>query len=384
MSPSPLSEPIDLASRAVGGRVVYANDELFADRRHLISPEPSAWQPGTYGPDGKIYDGWETRRRRERHEGEHDFAIVRLGAPGAIRSIVVDTAHFRGNYPPYCSIEATASEGYPIAEDLPGSAWTTLVQKSALKGDSANQFDVVSDQRWTHVRLSIFPDGGVARLRVLGDVVPDPRILTGTIDLAGLVHGGRVIGCSDMFYSSAGNLIRPGDTATIAEGWETARRRDGGHEWVLFALAGAGRLRRAEIDTSHFTGNSPGATRLLGVDARAHGLDDPEAWQELLPRTNLRPDTRHLFRLDTSAVTHVRMEVFPDGGMSRVRFWGELDEAALDTLTTRWLGALPEAHLSEVLAGLPELSEAEAQAVRSRRPSSPDALPPALRDHLLP
>jgi allantoicase len=379
---SPLSEPIDLAGSAIGGRVVYANDELFADRRHLIRPEPSVWQPGTYGVDGKIYDGWETRRRRD--DGDRDFAIVRLGAPGVVRSVVVDTAHFRGNYPPYASIEGTAGEGHPIAQELPESAWTTLVTKSALKGDSANSFDVVSDQRWTHVRLTIYPDGGVARLRVLGDVVPDPRILTGTVDLAGLVHGGRVVGCSDMFYSSAGNLIRPGDTASIAEGWETARRRDGGHDWVLFALAGAGRIRRAEIDTSHFTGNAPGAARLVGIDARTSSMEDQGAWRELLPRTKLRPDTLHRFRIGGEPVTHVRMEVFPDGGMSRVRLFGELDESALEAISARWLGALPESQLSGVLAGVPELTEAEAETIRGRGAFLPaDGIPAALRAHLL-
>jgi allantoicase len=380
---APLSEPIDLASNAIGGRVVYANDELFADRRHLIRPEPSAWQPGTYGPDGKIYDGWETRRRRDGLD--RDFAIVRLGAPGAIRSVVIDTAHFRGNYPAYASIEGIAGEGHPIVQELPESAWTTLLPKSALKGDSVNPFDVVNDQRWTHVRLTIYPDGGVARLRVLGDVVPDPRMLTGTVDLAGLVNGGRVVGCSDMFYSSAGNLIRPGNTTTIAEGWETARRRDGGHDWVLFALAGAGRIRRAEIDTSHFTGNAPGEARLLGIDARTSSLEDESAgggWHDLLPRTRLRPDTLHRFRIGGDSITHVRMEVFPDGGMSRVRLFGELDESALDAISVRWLGALPESQLSGVLAGVPDLTEAEAESVRARRPSLA-ALPAALRAHLI-
>jgi len=380
MSSSPLSEPIDLASNAIGGRVVYANDELFADRRHLIRPEPSVWQPGTYGPDGKIYDGWETRRRRD--GADRDFAIVRLGAPGVIRSVVVDTAHFRGNYPAYASIEGTAGEGHPIAQELPEDAWTTLLPKSALKGDSANPFDVVNDKRWTHVRLTIYPDGGVARLRVLGDVVPDPRMLTGTVDLAGLVNGGRVVGCSDMFYSSAGNLIRPGNTTTIAEGWETARRRDDGHDWVLFALAGAGRVRRAEIDTSHFTGNAPGEARLVGIDVRTSPLEDENAWRELLPRTRLRPDTLHRFRIGSDAVTHVRMEVFPDGGMSRVRLFGELEGSALDAIAGRWLGALPEAQLTEVLAGAPDLTDAEVDAVRSRRPATP-GIPPALRDYLV-
>jgi allantoicase len=379
---SPLTEPVDLASSAIGGRVVYASDELFADRRHLIKPEPSVWQPGTYGRDGKIYDGWETRRRRD--GGDRDLAIVRLGAPGVIRSVVVDTAHFRGNYPQYASIEGTAGEGHPIAQELPESAWTTLVPKSALKGDTVNSFDVVSDQRWAHVRLTIYPDGGVARFRVLGDVVPDPRNLTGTIDLAGLLQGGRVAGCSDMFYSSAGNLIRPGDTSSIAEGWETARRRDGGHDWVLFALAGAGRVRRAEIDTTHFTGNAPGEVRLVGIDTRTAPMDDDAAWRELLPRTRVRPDCLHRFVIGSGAVTHVRMEVFPDGGMSRVRLLGELEDSALEAITARWLGVLPETQLSAVLGAVPSLTEQDSATVRARRPLLPaDGIPPSIRTHLL-
>ncbi len=380
-TPSPLTEPIDLASSAIGGRVVYANDELFADRRHLIHPEPSAWRPDTYGPDGKVYDGWETRRRRS--EG-HDFAIVRLGTPGVIRSVVIDTAHFRGNYPPYASVEGMAGEGHPVAQEMPESAWTTLVSRSALKGDTVNSFDVVSDRRWSHVRLSIYPDGGVARLRVLGEAAPDPRILTGTVDLAALWHGGRVLGASDMFYSSAGNLIRPGDPASIAEGWETARRRDGGHDWVLFKLAEAGCLRRAEIDTTHFTGNAPGEVRLVGIDIRSAAMDNPDAWRELLPRTRLRPDTLHRFVIRSEPVTHVRMEVFPDGGMSRVRLLGELEPSALDGITARWLSVLPDSQLEEMLAAVPGLSGQDAETVRGRRPFLPaDRIPAPVRAYLL-
>jgi allantoicase len=187
-----------------------------------------------------------------------------------------------------------------------------------------------------------------------------------------------------MFYSSAGNLIRPGDTATIAEGWETARRRDGGHEWVLFTLAGAGRVRRAEIDTSHFTGNAPGEARLVGIDARTSTLEDASAWRELLPRTRLRPDTLHRFRIGSDSVTHVRMEVFPDGGMSRVRLFGEFEESALDAISGRWLAALPESQLAGVLAGVPELTESEVNSLRGRRPAlAGGGIPPALRTHLI-
>ncbi|MBT0767488.1 allantoicase [Kineosporia sp. J2-2] len=368
----------DLACSNVGGRVVYANDQLFADRRNLIRPEPSAYQVHTYGPDGKIYDGWETRRRRDPADRPgHDFAIVRLGIPGIVRSVVVDTAHFRGNYPPFASIEATASEGYPVAQDLPESAWTTILPQVPLKGDTANTFEVNSDRRWTHVRLSIHPDGGVARLRVLGEAVPDPRHLTGTIDLAALANGGAVVGCSDMFYSSAGKLIQPGDPATTEGGWENARRRDGGNDWVVFALAGAGYLRRAVIDTSHFLGNAPGEVRLSGTP-----LGEPDNWQEVLPRQPLRPDSVHQLRIGFDLLTQVRMDVYPDGGMSRVRLFGELHRDALTALTLRYLAALPDGHLEELLLAVPDLSSEDADRLRSSR-GSLETVPPALWAYLV-
>ena len=336
----------DLASRSLGGSVVAANDDLFADRRNLVTPGPPAWHPDAYGPVGKTYDGWETRRRRGEGAGgdgtgpESDYAIVRLGAPGVVRHVVVDTAFFRGNYPPYGSVEALAWDGHPAAEDLVAAEWTPLVPKSPPKGDVANAFDVADPRRWTHVRLSIYPDGGVSRLRVLGDVVPNPRLLTGTVDLAALENGGRVTGCSDMFYASAANLIRPGAARVTGDGWENARRRGAGNDWVLFRLAAPGRPRRVELDTTHFIGNAPAAARVLGIDGRAHevGHDaDGPGWRELLPRTRLQPDTRHVFALDAAGppvepVTHVRLDVYPDGGLSRVRVWGEIDGAALAAL----------------------------------------------------
>jgi allantoicase len=190
-----------------------------------------------------------------------------------------------------------------------------------------------------------------------------------------------------MFYSSAGNLIAPGNPGSIAGGWETARRRDGGHDWVLFALAGAGRIRRAEIDTSHFTGNAPGEARLLGIDARTSPLAAESTagpWRELLPRTRLRPDTLHRFRVSRDCVTHVRMEIFPDGGMARVRLLGELEESALTAIGVHWLAALPETQLAAVLTEAPGLTEAEMISVRTRRPfRSANEIPTALWAHLI-
>jgi allantoicase len=332
----------DLASRRLGGSVVAANDELFAERENLIKPEAPVYSTYTFGHKGQVYDGWETRRRRE---PGHDHAVVRLGVPGVVRGVVVDTAFFKGNYPPEVSVEGTGVEGYPSPGELEHAEWVTLVPRSPVKGDTQNPFPVTAPLRCTHVRLSIYPDGGVARLRVHGDVVPDPRFLgTGALDLAALANGGVVTGCSNMFYSSPTNLISPGEARVMGEGWETARRRDDGNDWVELALAGPGVVRLAELDTSHFVGNAPGWASLRGRDGGG-------GWSELLGRTRLQPDTRHLFRLEGAPeVSAVRLDVFPDGGLARVRLYGELSAAGLTALGLRWLNSLPEGQARQVLA----------------------------------
>ncbi len=261
-----VTELPDLASRRLGGSVIAASDELFAEKENLIKPEAPVFAPGEFGNRGKIYDGWETRRRRE---PGHDHAVVRLGVPGIVHGVVVDTSFFRGNYPPQVSVEALGAEGYPSPGELAAMTWHTLVSRTDARGDAVNIYPVADRRRWTHVRLSIYPDGGVARFRVHGTTVADPRFLAGTVDLAAAENGGRLIGCSDAFYSSAGNLILPGRAAGMGEGWENARRRGPGHDYVVIALAAAGKLRHVEIDTSWFVGNAPGCIRLLAADARA-------------------------------------------------------------------------------------------------------------------
>src|SRR5215467_9157057 len=265
MSRPDVTDLPDLASRRLGGSVIAASDELFAEKENLIKPEAPVFAAGAFGNRGKIYDGWETARRRE---GGHDHAVVRLGVPGIVHGVVVDTSYFRGNYPPQISVEAVGAEGYPSPGELAGLDWQTLVPPSAAQGHTANAYQVADRRRWTHVRLSIYPDGGVARFRVHGTALPDPRFLTGTVDLAAMEHGGRVTGCSDAFYASASNLILPGRAANTGEGWENARRRGPGHDHVTVALAAAGTLRYVEIDTSRFIGNAPGQVRLLAADAR--------------------------------------------------------------------------------------------------------------------
>jgi allantoicase len=291
---------------------------------------------------------------------------------------VVDTAFFKGNYPPEVSVEGTSVEGYPTPDELQQAAWVPLVPRSPVKGDASNRFEVDVPWRFTHVRLCMYPDGGVARLRVHGEGVPDPRYLTaGAVDLAALEHGGEITGCSNMFYSSPRNLISPGLARVMGEGWETARRRDDGNDWVELRLAGAGVVRLAELDTSWFLGNAPGWATLRAVDARAADPADPGAWTELLPRARLLPDTRHRFRLDGGAeATHVRLDVFPDGGMARVRLVGQLAPAAREELALRWLNLLPEGHARQVLTDEGGLEAAEAGRLAGARPLDTMALLP--------
>jgi allantoicase len=331
----------DLASRQLGGSVVCASDELFADRENLIKPAAPVYDPQLFGNKGKIYDGWETRRRRG---PGHDDAVVRLGCAGIVHGVIVDTAHFRGNYPPEISVEAVGAEGYPGPAELAEMDWETLVERQRAQADTANAYAVADRRRWTHIRLSIYPDGGVARLRVHGEVLADPRFLTGTVDLAALENGGRIVACSDEAYSSAGHLILPGLARTMAEGWENARRRGPGNDYVIVRLGAAGLLRHVEIDTSCFVGNAPGWVELWAADERSADPARAGSWREVLPRTRVQPDTRHRLRARRQrAATHVRVDVIPDGGLARLRVFGEVLPGALTELERHWRDALPPA-----------------------------------------
>jgi allantoicase len=321
----------DLASRTAGGAVVWANDEVFAEKENLIKPGAAEHRPATFAHKGQVYDGWETRRRRGATPDAHDAAIVRLGVPGIVRGVMVDTAWFTGNYPPHISVEAAFVEGYRSAEELVDKTrWTTILQHSPINGDTPNVFNVTSSQRWTHVRLSIYPDGGVARFRVHGEGLFDPRFADLPLDLAALENGGRITACSNMFYSSPNNLLLPGGARSMGEGWETSRRRDTGNDWAQVRLAGEGVVTCAELDTSYFIGNAPGAARLSGRNG------DGE-WFELLPHIELQPDTRHRFLLDEQpAVTETRLDIYPDGGMSRLRLFGRLTPEGLRRAKDAW------------------------------------------------
>jgi allantoicase len=327
---------LDLASERLGAVVVYANDDYFAEKENLIKPGPAIWKEHEYTDRGKWMDGWESRRKRV---PGHDFAILRLGARGIVRGVVVDTAFFRGNYPASCSIEGVSMRPDASLDALLAAEWHELLPQSQLQGDSANAFEVKITAAVSHIRFNIFPDGGVARLRVHGEVVPDWRLAGGLgteVDLAAAENGGEVLTCSDMFFGPKHNLIMPGRAKNMSDGWETRRRRGPGHDWVIVQLAAEGRVRRIELDTNHFKGNFPDT-------ASIDGSMDGESWTEVLPRTKLQAHTRHFFideLLTGGPFTHLRLNVYPDGGVSRMRVWGTATENGRRAAAVKHVNAL--------------------------------------------
>ena len=322
---------IDLASEKLGGAVLFANDDFFAPKENLLKPAAPVWIEGKYTDLGKWMDGWETRRRRSpRLDEKFDWCIIRLGMPGEIKGIVVDTAFFRGNYPSHCSLEACGTNGQPNVVQLLSDErqWTEILPLSALAGDSQNKFTIDSLGRVTHLRFKIYPDGGVARLRVHGNVRPDWNALkkrNSEIDLAAAENGGDVPLASDIFFGHRHNLIMPGLAQDMSDGWESQRRRGPGHDWCIVRLGTAGIITRVEIDTSHFKGNYPESCSLEG--GVGDNIDAIE-WSELLPMSKLQAHAKHTFVEEIAAlgaITHVRFNIYPDGGVSRLRLFGRIE-----------------------------------------------------------
>ena len=329
------TELIDLASERLGGAVLVASDDFFGPKENLLKASAPIFIENKYTDRGKWMDGWESRRRRT---PGFDWCIIRLGLPGIVRGVVVDTSYFRGNYPEHCALDGAIFSVLPSEEELTSEAvqWVPLLPQMPLAGDNQNPFPIQYQNRITHLRFKIFPDGGVARLRVYGEVLPDWDQLKragGYIDLAAAENGALVLSCSDMFFGHRHNLIMPGRAANMSDGWETKRRRGPGHDWAIIKLATPGHIRRVEVDTSHFKGNFPESCSLETCNAgglTAEALTDLSTpWTTLLPRTKLQAHTRHLFDqelLDAGVASHLRFSIFPDGGVSRLRVYGTLVE----------------------------------------------------------
>jgi allantoicase len=316
----------NLAEDALGAQALWATDDFFAPKERLLLRAEPISKPGTFDDNGQWMDGWESRRRRG---GGHDACIVRLAFPGLIRLIDIDTRFFTGNYPPQAAVEATNDDD-PLAAK---AKWTPLLATRALRGNSHNRFPVENETSWRFVRLNIFPDGGVARLRVWGVVQPDWKTIgeDRTVDLFAVEHGGIALQANDQHYGHIRNLNRPGRGVNMGDGWETRRRREPGFDWAIVKLGRPGIIEAVEIDTAHFRGNYPDRVSLQAALVKGVGdaalAEQSTRWLHLLPEQQMSADMQHRFKSEVSrlgTVSHVRINMHPDGGISRVRLYGRI------------------------------------------------------------
>ncbi len=327
---------VDLAAERLGGKTLLASDDFFAEKENLLKPGRGIFIADKYTDRGKWMDGWESRRKRT---PGHDWCILRLGLPGSVRGFDIDTNHFLGNHPPYasvdaCRIEADSAEAADSIAVSDQAAWQTILPRSPLAPGSQNLFASISTDSFTHLRLNIYPDGGVARFRAYGEVTPHlSSSATGPVDLAALANGGRAVACSDMFFSPMVNLIMPGRGKDMGDGWESRRRRGPGNDWVILQLARPGLIEEVEVDTNHFKGNYPDRCSLdacYAPGAVIDGLSWPDVdWAPLMGEEKLSAHEQHYFAeelLTKGPFTHVRLNIFPDGGVSRVRIRGRVAE----------------------------------------------------------
>lgn len=338
---------IDLAAERFGGKALWCTDDFFAEKENLIKPSKPIFIADKYTDRGKWMDGWESRRKRV---AGHDEAVIQLGAAGVIKGFEVDTAFFLGNHPPHCSIDACYApdgnwekaewvEVLPKTPLNPGSQHFVEAQLS-VNGSSVALSSARGDERrtnqqpntdhlFTHVKLHIYPDGGVARFRVYGEVQRDwnPVKSDELVDLASAQNGALAVQCNDMFFSHMNNLIMPGRGVHMGDGWETKRNRTpDNRDWVIVRLAHKGVIKKSLIDTAHFKGNYPDTFTLEGTNSSTDDLSNAQ-WSTIVERTKLQADHEHAYEQEvrcSEPVTHVRLTIFPDGGVSRLRLWGNI------------------------------------------------------------
>jgi allantoicase len=304
-----------------GGAIYSVSDEFFAPAKRMLAADDPVFIPGRFDDHGKWMDGWESRRKRT---AGHDYCVIRI-CPGVIRGIEIDTRFFTGNYPPAAMVEACSADIEPDEN----TTWTELVPRTGLNGDSRQFFDVSDGNTWSFLRLNIYPDGGVARLRVYGE----PAIDASTndreqwVDLVSSAVGGVALECNNMHFGDMRNLLSTQPVANMGDGWETRRRRHPGNDWVILKLGREGRVRRVEVDTAFFRGNYPARCSLKGGNPGVNSdlAADSVNWDDILPSLALGPDQLHIFETqvrDVGAITHVRLDIFPDGGVARLRLAG--------------------------------------------------------------
>ena len=319
--PGFVTDCINLAAREFGGAICSVSDEFFAPAKRMLSDQAPIFIPDKFDRHGKWMDGWESRRKRT---AGHDFCVLRI-CPGVIRGVEVDTSYFTGNFAPAVSIEACRVDIEPDEH----TQWSELIPRSDLEGDSQRYIAIANENIWSHIRLNIYPDGGIARFKVFGEAERQESASDRDqwVDLASVAVGGRALECNNEHFGNMHNLLSVNPIANMGDGWETRRRRHPGNDWVILKLGRKGCVSRVEVDTTFFRGNYPARCSLRGASPdNDTDLGDVSAgWDEILPQVSLGPDQAHVFESqlrDIDSVTHVRLDIYPDGGVARLRLRG--------------------------------------------------------------
>lgn len=322
--PAQIQQLTNLADTRIGAKVIECSDDFFAEANRMLQFDAPIFVEDKFDDHGKWMDGWETRRKR--HSG-YDWAIIKLGVIGKIKTLDIDTTFFTGNYPASAAVEAC----YAPNDDLSTATWHSILKNNVLGPSQHHLLDIQDDQIFSHVRLNIFPDGGIARFRVYGEVQLQIKDSNQTIDLLALENGGRVIAYSDAHFGHPRNLINPNRGINMGDGWETKRRRAPGFDWCILALGQSGTIEKIEIDTAHFKGNYPAQVSIQAVYVK--DATDPQLipqsmfWPFLLEAQDMQMDHIHSYIneiISTEKISHIRVNMIPDGGISRIRLWGKI------------------------------------------------------------
>ena len=315
---------IDLAQPRLGTKVIFKTDDFFASANRIISPSMPIFKAGVFDKNGKWMDGWESRRKRV---SGHDYIILKLGKPGKISKVDVDTSHFNGNQPSMISIEGTNS----LSNKVKNFKWQTLLSKKKTKANSHHYFSIKNKKTFTHIKFNIFPDGGVARLRLFGSIVKNNRIKNKTINLASLLDGASVVACNNEHFGRAENILAPGKAKNMGDGWETRRRRAKGFDWLILNCIDGIEIKNIEISTHHFKGNFPSYCSLQAayfptLKNSKQIVKSSSKWKYLLKNSKLSANKTHIFKnltMKKNKINYIKINIFPDGGISRFRVYGK-------------------------------------------------------------
>jgi len=318
---------IDLAQSRLGTKVVYKTDEFFAPAKRIINPWPPVFKEGVFDKHGKWMDGWETRRKRSKG---HDYLILKFGKPGKIDKVDIDTSYFSGNQPSKVSLEACYSK-----DNLPSknTRWFKILQKKSTKANSHHFFNIKNNSIFTHIKLNIYPDGGVARIRVYGSMLSKKKFGKKTINLTSVLNGAAPIACNNEHFGRAENILAPGIGKNMGDGWETRRSRGKNFDWLILKCATAGKVNKIQIDTHHFKGNYPNKCSLQAAYLNANAsykniVNKSKKWKVLLNKVKLYAHKKHNFNnnlMKDKKINYIRINIYPDGGISRIRAFGKAE-----------------------------------------------------------